>query len=343
MEAYQLMDTWFHSFRVVVTLAGAVLITSGCAGPKQAGMRHSERALRVAAGSPDPLLGLREAMTFATTFDQGLDAEFAKGDGKLYHAVNSRSRTTNAVPGLPEGELVKRTEGAGRFGAALEFTKKMSPVVFYKGQTNINYTTNTAWHGTASFWMRLDPDKDLEPGYCDPLQYVAQTWTEGAMFVEFSKDETPRHFRYAIMAQHKLWNPNNRKWEEIPVVERPMIQVEKPPFSREKWTHVVFTFEHANTGRKDGIGKLYLDGEFQGSFTGFNNRLNWDPAQSALNLGLAYVGFLDEIVLFDRSLSAQEVKMVYHLPNGAKDLLYRHSDLPFIGPRKWLSKDNTFK
>jgi hypothetical protein len=341
MESYELMDTWFHSFRAVLTLAGAVFIATGCAGPKQAGMRHSERALRAAAGSPDPLMPLREAMTFATTFDQGLDAEFAKGDGKLYHAANSRSRT-NAVPGLPEGELVKRAEGTGRFGAALEFTKKMNPVVFYKGQTNINYTPE-GWNGTASFWMRLEPDKDLEPGYCDPLQYVAQTWTEGAMFVEFSKDETPRHFRYAIMAQHKLWNPNNRKWEEIPAVERPMVQVQKPPFSREKWTHVVFTFEHANTGRKDGIGKLYLDGEFQGSFTGFNNTLNWDPAQSALNLGLAYVGFLDEIVLFDRALSAQEVKMVYHLPNGAKDLLYRHSDLPFIGPRKWLTKDNTFK
>ncbi|MCD6049566.1 MAG: hypothetical protein K0Q55_969 [Verrucomicrobia bacterium] len=337
------MDTWFFSFRPALTLVCAALVasTTGCVSPKQTGSRYSERVLRSAAGSPDPLKAIRESMTFATTFDKGLDAEFAKGDAKLYHAANSRSRT-NAVAGLPAGDDVKRTEGAGRFGAALEFTKKTTPVVFYRGATNINYTTNN-WHGTASFWMRLDPDKDLAPGYCDPLQYVAQTWTEGAMFVEFSKDETPRHFRYAIMAQHKLWNPNNRKWEEIPVSERPMVQVEKPPFNREKWTHVVFTFEHANTGRKDGIGKLYLDGEYKGSFAGFNNTLKWDPAQSALNLGLAYVGFLDEIALFDRALNAEEVRIMHHLPNGAKDLLYRHSDLPFVGPRKWLAKDNHFR
>lgn len=333
------MDTWFHSFRPVLALACATLLTFGCTSPKQAGSKYSENALRAAAGSPDPLKPLRESMTFATTFDKGLDAEFAKGDAKLYHAANSRARNTNATAGLPEGEVVKRAEGAGRFGAALEFTKKINPVVFYKGQTNINYTT-TNWNGSASFWMRLDPDKDLQPGYCDPIQYVGQIWTNGAMFVEFSKDETPRHFRFAIMAKHNLWNPKNLKWEEMPMGDRPMVQVQKPPFSREKWTHVVFTFEHANTGRKDGIGKLYLDGEYVGSFAGFENSLYWDPAQSALNLGLAYVGFLDEIVLFDRALNADEVKMMHHLPNGAADLLYRHS---IIGKRKWLTKDNHLK
>lgn len=335
------MDIWFLSFRPVLTLACAALVITGCSSPQQLGSRNSENALRRAAGSPDPLMAIRESMTFATTFDAGLDAEFAKGDAKLYHAPDSKSRMAG-VPGLPEGELVKRAEGAGRFGAALEFTQKMKPVVFYQGATNINYATKD-WNGTASFWMRLDPDKDLAPGYCDPVQYVAQQWTDGAMFVEFSKDETPRHFRYAIMGNHKIWNPDNKKWEEIPVTDRPMVQVEKPPFNREKWTHVVFTFSHANTGRKDGIGKLYLDGELRGTFTGFNNTLNWNPEQSALNLGLAYVGFLDEISLFDRALTAQEVQMLHHLPDGLNDLLYRQSPLPFIGPRKWLTKDNTFK
>lgn len=335
------MDTWLSSFRPVLALACASLLVAGCTGPKQMGARASENALRRAAGSPDPLKSIRESMTFASTFDKGLDAEFALGDAKLYHAKDSGSRMAG-VPGLPEGDVVKRAEGAGRFGAALEFTQKMKPVVFYQGATNINYAAKD-WNGTASFWMRLDPDKDLAPGYCDPVQYVAQQWADGVMFVEFSKDQTPRHFRYAITGDAKYWNPEGRKWEEIPAFDRPMVQVEKPPFNREKWTHVVFTFSHANTGRKDCIGRLYLDGELRGTFTGINSTLHWNTDQSALNLGLSYVGFLDEVSLYDRALSAEEVRTLYHLPDGLKDLLYRQSPLPFVGERKWLTKGNTFK
>ena len=315
-------------------------LVAGCSSPGQLGGRVTDNSLRRAAGSPDPTQPLREAMTFAATFDHGVDADFALGDAKLYSAPKSSARA-KAKAGLPEGDLVKRVDGAGVHGAALEFTKKMDPVVFYQGNTNLAVRTN--WSGTASFWLKLDPDKDLAPGYCDPLQFVGQTWTNGAMFVEFSKDQTPRHFRYAIMAQHKLWNPNNLKWEEMPTPARPMVQVVQPPFSRERWTHVVFTFKYANTGRKDGIGKLYLDGELKGSFVGFDNTLVWDPVQNYLNLGLSYVGLMDEIAVFNRDLSASEVQTLHHLPKGLHNLLYRESGSRLIGERKWLTKDNHFK
>lgn len=323
--------------------AGVLLVAAlvtGCSSPAQLGQRVTDNALRRAAGSPDPAQPLRESMTFAATFDNGLDADFAKGDAKLYSAPKSSARA-KATPGLPEGDLVKRVEGAGVHGAALEFTKKMDPVLFYRGGTNLAVRTN--WSGTASFWLKLDPDKDLAPGYCDPVQFVGQTWTNGAMFVEFSKDHTPRNFRFAIMAKHNLWNPTGKKWEEIPDADRPMVQVKQPGFSREKWTHVVFTFKYANTGRKDGIGKLYMDGELKGTFTGFDNTLVWDPVENYLNLGLAYVGMIDEISVFDRALSAQEVQILNHLPRGLHNLLYRESGSPLIGERKWLTKDNHFK
>lgn len=251
---------------------------------------------------------LRSPLLLYASFDRGIDAEIARGDSKLYTASGgSRSRAT---AGLPEDNLVLHSKEAGRFGSGLRFTKKMKPVVFFKGEMNLDYKTN-AWSGSCSFWLRLDPDKDLEPGYCDPLQYVAQAWGEGNMFVEFSKDHTPRHFRYAILSVTKHWNPNNHDWEKIPEAERPMVPVHKPPFGREHWTHVVFTFSNINSGKKNSVGKLYLDGKLQGSFADREHVFNWDVSKSALTIGLNYVGDFDDLAVFNRVLTDAEVKTIH--------------------------------
>lgn len=254
-----------------------------------------------ADGSPSGLL-------LYASFDKMVDADFAAGDPKLYSSPSgSRSR---AVAGLPEDKLVLHSKEAGRFGQGLRFTKKMKPVVFFKGEKNLGYNTNS-WSGSCSFWLRLDPDKDLEPGYCDPLQFVAQAWGEGNMFVEFSKDHTPRHFRYAILSVTKHWNPDNRGWEDIPEAERPMVAVHKAPFGRDHWTHVVFTFSNINSGKKNSVGKLYLDGKAVGSFGDREHVFNWDVSKSALTIGLNYVGDFDDLAVFNRALSDAEVSMLF--------------------------------
>jgi hypothetical protein len=251
---------------------------------------------------------LKQSLLLYASFDRTLDADVAAGDPKLYHSPSSsRSR---AIEGLPPENLVLHTKEAGRFGQGLRFTKKMKPVVFFKGQKNLGYNTNS-WSGSCSLWLRLDPDKDLEPGYCDPLQFVAQAWGEGNMFVEFSKDHTPRHFRYAILSVTKHWNPNNRGWEEIPEGERPMVPVHKPSFSRDQWTHVVFTFSNINSGKKNSVGKLYLNGKPQGSFGDREHVFNWDVSKSALTIGLNYIGDFDDLAVFNVVLSDDQVLSIY--------------------------------
>jgi len=258
-----------------------------------------------------PAAELREALLLHASFDKGLNADFAKGDATLYSSPDGKRAPEH--PGLAAAEHVRLAKGEGRNGDCLYFARKAKPVVFFKGGANLGFRTNN-WSGAASFWLRLDPDKDLEPGYCDPLQYVAQAWGEGNMFVEFSKDHTPRHFRYAIMAVTRLWNPNNEKWEEM--AKRPMVPVEKPPFSRERWTHVVFCFGNANTGKQDGWGRLYLNGEPMGEFRGWENTFNWDVSRSAVTLGLNYTGWLDDLAIFNRPLTEAEVKAIYQAEGG---------------------------
>lgn len=264
-----------------------------------------------AQDSPKPSTSLRSALLLHASFDQGVDADFATGDNKLYTAP--AGNRNEAKPGLPEGDLVQHVKDQGKHGGALRFTKKMKPVVFFRGEKNLGYKTKD-WTGALSVWLRLNPDKDLEPGYCDPLQFVAQGWGEGNMFIEFSKDHTPRHFRYALLPVTKHWNPTGAKWEEIPDAERPMVAIHKPPFASDQWTHVVFCFGNVNSGKKDAWGKMYLNGEYIGEFKGFDGVFNWIESQSALTLGLSYIGMLDDLAVFNRPLTEAEVKAIYQAP-----------------------------
>ncbi len=258
---------------------------------------------------------LSASLLFHASFDQGPDADFAQGDKTLYTAPGRKR--DNPVAGLESAKGIEIAKGEGRFGDALAFREASPDLVFFRGEKNLAYREKD-WSGSTSFWLRLDPDKDLPAGYCDPLQFVAQAWGEGNMFVEFSKDHTPRHFRYAIMAITKIWNPNNEKWEEMN--KRPMVATEQPPFSRDRWTHVCFTFGNANSGEKNGWGRLYLDGKKVGEFSGWENSFNWEVTQSALTLGYNYVGWMDDIAVFNRALTDEEVAKIHQLKNGIAEL-----------------------
>lgn len=303
-----------NCFSVGLALAALLLLSNGCAW-----CPCTQNALTRASGKVDSKKSLREALLFVASFDHGLNADYARGDATLYSAPSSRERD-QARPGLPENGQAVIAGHEGRFGDALRITKKMKEVIFFKAGPNVAYNPEN-WSGSVSLWLKLNPQKDLEPGYCDPLQLVGQNWTNGVMFVEFSKDEQPRHFRYGIQALPVLWNPKGLKWDEIPEIDRPLAASHNPPFGSDHWVHVVFTFNNINTGLKDGTGRLYLNGQLQGVFSGFNNLFEWDASKSAITLGASYVGLIDDLSVYNRALTPDEVTRLYTLPGGATDLL----------------------
>jgi hypothetical protein len=285
--------------------------------PLRAAALAAALLLRFGGAGSLPAASLREALTFHASFDGGLHADFAAGERVLYHAVGS-SKSEQVLPGLPAQVVVATNEG--RFRHALRFTKKRSPTVFFQGARNVDYRTND-WSGTVSFWLRLDPETDLEPGYTDPIQITPRAWNDAAFFVEFSKDEKPRHFRLGVYADLAVWNPQNRKWEDIPFAEKPLVSVTRPPFGRDRWTHVAFTFERFNTGREDGAARLYLNGQPQGALSPRRQTFTWEIEKTRVMLGLSYIGWFDELSLFNRALNADEVKELYELTDGVRGLL----------------------
>ena len=249
---------------------------------------------------------IARARTFHASFDGKLEAAQAGGDAALYWAPSLKERQ-GAQPGLPPTSEVQHARGAGRTGDALRFTKRKSPVVFYRAARNMPYETSN-WSGTVSFWLRVDPQAELETGFCDPVQITPRAWNDAAFFVEFEKRAESIPFRLGVYANVEVWNPARRKFEEIPAAERPLVTVANPPFSGSTWTHVAFTFERFNTGKPDGIATLYLNGEPRGTLGARQQTFTWDPAQTVIALGLGYIGLLDELTIFNRALDAREIR-----------------------------------
>lgn len=257
---------------------------------------------------------LKSALVFHASFDSGLNAEFSTGDPAC---VIKKGK--ELVPAA-FNEEVNLDPAGGKFGGCLHFPKKGATRPQFSGVKVLGYN-DKSWSTTVSLWLRLTPDEDLEPGYCDPIQIVGDDGKKGFIFLEWSKDETPRFFRYAIRPLQAIWDPTNVGWGEIPFEKRPMVQVAKAPFSRDAWTHAVFTLDKVNeaTAAKPS-GSLYLNGQLQGRIEGWDLRFAWDPAQVALVLGASYVGRLDDLAVFNRTLSDAEVQQLFALDGGVSRL-----------------------
>lgn len=259
------------------------------------------------------LSGLKRSLALHAGFDDGLKADFSRGDPVCY------LRQGKSLTPCVTSEELKLDSTGGKFGGALWFPKKGVVRPQFQGEKVLGYN-DQSWSATVSVWLKISPDEDLEPGYCDPVQIVGDDVNKGYIFLEWSKDETPRYFRYAIRPLFHIWNPTNVTWADIPFEKRPMVQVAKAPFSREKWTHVAFTVDQLNNKQAKPSGALYLDGQRQGAIENWDLTFGWDPTQVAIVLGAAYVGQIDDLAVFDRALNDAEVKLLFGLANGIRDL-----------------------
>ncbi len=256
---------------------------------------------------------LKSSLVFHASFDSSLNADFSKGDKT---AVIKKGK--EFVPCVFNDD-VKLDATGGKFGGCLHFPKKGVTRPQFTGVNVLGYN-DKSWSTTVSVWLRLTPDQDLEPGYCDPVQITGDDTKKGYIFLEFSKDETPRFFRYAVRPLFEIWNPTNVQWADIPFEQRPMVQVAKPPFTREAWTHVAFTLSNVNNKSATPTASLFLNGKLQGRIENWDLTLGWDPASVALVLGASYVGWQDDLAVFDRALSDAEVQQLFELKDGIASL-----------------------
>lgn len=257
---------------------------------------------------------LKDALTLASTFDQGSDADFARGNDRIYTAP-AYDETDKAVPGLFSVDVALAAQ-RGLYGNALQFTQKGKQVIFYQSPNNITYDEND-WSGTISLWLSLNPEEDLAPGYTDPIQITDSGYDDAGFWVDFS-NKNPRSFRMGLYGDVKVWNPKKLGPDENPAFNDRLLPAKDRPFSRETWTHVLISFSGINSGK--GTASFYMNGIHQGDRE-ITEPFTWDLAKSRIFLGLNFIGLMDEVALFDRALNKNEVKALYELPGGLNTLL----------------------
>lgn len=256
---------------------------------------------------------LQNGLTFLASFDQAADANWGAGDRRIYHAKSLKLE--QPVAGLPESIVQHIPQG--KFGGCLKFGARSEVFTFFKGQKNIAIN-NPQLSGTVSLWMKLDPQKDLEPGFVDPLQITDKTWNDSCLFLDFTKDDIPRQFRLGVFSDYKFWNPSDINWDNIAVADRPMIVVEKPTFAADRWTHVVFTWHDFNG--QSSKARLFIDGKPQGELNR-PQKITWDVNKLAIILGIYYTGSMDELAIWNRALTDQEVMELHQRSESLSRLL----------------------
>lgn len=297
-------------------------LLSACSSDEKSKDAAERRGANAPAAHDKPKAGslsaLSKSLTFHASFDQGADADFALGDPRIYSGktVADQQKPVSSEPGLGNPALAI-VPGEGKFGDALEFTLENSHVVFYKAEKNVPYATKD-FSGTLSFWLKLDPQK-IPQTYTDPIQLTDKDYSNSAIWVDFTKNDTPSDFRLGIYGDQKVWDKKNLKGASEEFFWR-LLKIVKPPFSFDNWTHVVVTWEGINTDQI-ARGKLYFDGKFQGETGGITEPFVWDLPEATIRLGTGpFVGMFDDLAIFDRSLTDEEVKDLYELKGGVTDL-----------------------
>ena len=258
---------------------------------------------------------LKTALTLYASFDNGVDADFALGDKKLYTTASRQHIQDSTQAGLHK-DGVSLAEGQGLFGTALQYTDKTKGSIFYPSPNNIAYSQEN-WSGAISFWLNLDPATDLKPGYCDPIQITDVRYNDAAIWVDFTKDN-PRDFRLGVIGDQQVWNPESLQDDDSLFLPQ-LAPVKNPPFAKGTWTHILINFSGLNTD--NGTASLYMNGELKGTRANITDPFTWELEKSNIFLGLSYIGLFDELSIYNRNLTDEEISTIYKLENGVQTIL----------------------
>lgn len=260
---------------------------------------------------------ISESVTFFASFDNGFQADYSRGDPTLFIAPSWTNRDL-FQPFSDQADHIEIHENEGRYRHALRIENGYSPVYFYKGEENIQYEEEN-WSGSVTFWLRLDPEADLAPGYSDPIQITTRSWNDGSLYVDFT-NEQPRRFRFALFPDREIWDPQERDWEDVPVDEWPMVVLENMPFRSDEWTFVALSFRNYNSGEPNAVIDCYIQGEYVNSLENIEQTITWNPEEIAIWLGYNFRGYFDELAIYNRNLNRAEIKYIFELEGGLNSI-----------------------
>jgi formylglycine-generating enzyme required for sulfatase activity len=259
--------------------------------------------LRVPAAEVDEV-SLRKALALYASFDEAVKGDFGGGDLTLWTrtTVDAEKKTYAYEKGFDAGAF-KIAKGKGIAGGCLEAgdLPAKNGRIYFKALGNIGYKKD-GWSGAVSVWINTDPNKLFKLKFCDPIQITQKGANNGGIWFDFN-DARPRDLRMGVFPAVPEGKVGVK--EEDPAA--PMVRVKDVGFKSGDWHHVVLNWNNFDTGKKDALATLFIDGKKIGDVKDQEIGMAWDIDKAGIYVAVGYTGLLDELAVFNRKLTEEEI------------------------------------
>jgi hypothetical protein len=271
----------------------------------------SPLALTVASAAQQDDAVLRKAVTFYASFDESPKGDF--GGGELVLSTRFNHETDKGKFIFKKGfdaKVFRIAPGKGIAGDALEVVDVLpnNGRIFFPAKGNLAYKPD-GWGAAVSVWINTDTEKLLKTRFCDPVQITQRGANDGGIWFDFN-DAKPRDLRLGIFPAAA---PGTKPIAETDA-DAPMVPIKGIGFKAGDWHHVVLTWDHVDSGKKDGRADLYIDGKHRGAVQNRELAMKWELDKTCIYIAVNFIGLLDEFALFDRPLTAAEVGRLFQQP-----------------------------
>jgi hypothetical protein len=267
--------------------------------------------LPAARADEAPAETVRAAVTFYASFDEAVRGDFGGGSlepqTRFNHVTQAGQFTFE--PSI-DSSVFRIAAYRGISGGALEPVDVLpnNGRIFFPLRGNLAFNPK-GWGGAASVWCNTDPNLLLKTTFCDPIQLTQRGANNGGIWFDFN-NARPRDLRYGAFPAV----PEGQKpiAEEDP--EAPLVRVPQVDWQAGRWHHVVLTWRNFDTGRADAVSSLYIDGRRIGQIRERAIAMDWDVERAGIYTAVNYLGLLDELALFGRELTPDEVRLLHAEP-----------------------------
>src|SRR5262249_54094074 len=182
---------------------------------------------------------LTKTGTFYASFDEKVQGDFGGGDLTPHTRLNHPTEKGQFVfeNGINH-KVFRIARGKGIAGGALEAVDVLprNGRIFFPAKGNIAYRKG-GWSGSASLWIKTDPNGLLKTKFCDPLQMTQKGANNGGIWVDFN-DKKPRDMRMGVFPAVAEGEKPVKEEDE----DAPMVRVKDVGFKVKDWHHIVLTW-----------------------------------------------------------------------------------------------------
>ena len=262
-------------------------------------------------GAGGEAASLKKAVTFYASFDESLLPDV--GSGPISTRSNHEKEAGKFViePGFDKN-IFKIAKGKGiAGGACLEATDvpARNGRFFYPVKGNLAFKKG-GWGGAMSMWINTNPDTLFKLKFCDPVQITQKGANNGGIWFDFNDAKPLRDLRMGVFPAV----PDGTVGANESDADAPMVRVPKVGFKVGDWHHIVLSWSNFDTGKKDAVATLYIDGKKIGAVKDRAIAMDWDIEKAGIYTAVGYTGLLDEMALFSRALTADEVTLLHNTP-----------------------------